>query len=136
VFAVLRDPGGNELCAFPGDVDDGRGLARPFALCVDSAAPVEAAHWWQTIIGGRIGDGPDGSPRYLHHGAGLGELIMKFVPVDDERVVKNRCHWDVTTDDVEALVAAGATVVRRPDADIDWTVLADPQGNELCAFPA
>jgi hypothetical protein len=35
---------------------------------------------------------------------------------------------------VPGLVAAGATVLRRPDDDISWTVLADPQGNEFCAF--
>ena len=52
----------------------------------------------------------------------------------DDRIVKNRWHWDVTTDDVAGLVAAGAVVVRPPDADIRWTVLADPQGNEFCAF--
>ena len=32
------------------------------------------------------------------------------------------------------LVSAGATLVRPADDEIDWTVLADPQGNEFCAF--
>lgn len=35
-----------------------------------------------------------------------------------------------------ALVSAGATVVRASDGDIGWTVLADPEGNELRAFRA
>jgi predicted enzyme related to lactoylglutathione lyase len=43
-------------------------------------------------------------------------------------------HWDVTTPDVAAVVAAGATVLRRPDGEVRWTVLADPEGNEFCAF--
>ena len=137
-FVVLRDPEGNELCVFPTDdhgaTDVGPGVARPFALCVDSAAPEEAAQWWQAVLGGRIDDGPDGTPRWLHGAAGLGELILKFVRVPDDRAVKNRWHWDVTTDDVTALVAAGATVIREPDDDIRWTVLIDPQGNEFCAF--
>jgi Glyoxalase-like domain len=131
-FLVMRDPGGNELCVFPGHAAGA--VVRPFALCVDSAHPVEAARWWHGLLGGRIGNGPDRNPRWLYDGAGCGELIMKFVPVDDERVVKNRCHWDVTTDDVDRLVAAGATVVRAQDDDIKWTVLADPEGNEFCAF--
>jgi hypothetical protein len=59
---------------------------------------------------------------------------MKFVRVSDERVVKNRWHWDVTTADVDALVAAGATLLRPRDDEISWTVLGDPQGNEFCAF--
>jgi catechol 2,3-dioxygenase-like lactoylglutathione lyase family enzyme len=137
-FVVLRDPDGNEFCVFPAD-DHGHtvaevGLARPFALCVDSAAPEDAARWWHALLGGRIGDGPDGTPRWLHGGAGLGDLILKFVRVHDDRIVKNRWHWDITTDDVDGLVAAGAVVVRPPDADISWTILADPQGNEFCAF--
>jgi hypothetical protein len=135
-FVVLRDPAGNELCVFPdgGATDVGPGLARPFALCADSAAPEEAARWWQAVLGGRIDDGPDGTPRWLHGAAGLGELIFKFVRVHDDRVVKNRCHWDVTTDDLPGLVAAGASVIREPDDEIRWTVLVDPQGNEFCAF--
>jgi hypothetical protein len=132
-FVVLRDPAGNELCVFPAE-DGGPGLARPFALCVDSAAPEDAARWWQGVLGGRVGDGPDGTPRWLHGAAGLGDVTLKFVRVHDDRLVKNRWHWDVTTDDVGALVGAGATVIRTPDDDIRWTILADPQGNEFCAF--
>jgi hypothetical protein len=37
--------------------------------------------------------------------------------------------------DPDALAAAGGTEVRRPDGDISWTVLHDPQGNVFCAFP-
>ena len=137
-FVVLRDPAGNELCVFPADddgaTDAGSGLARPFALCVDSAVPEEAARWWQAVLGGRIGDGPDGTLRWLRGAAGLGDLIFKFVRVHDDRTVKNRWHWDIVTDDLAGLVAAGAEVTREPDDDIRWTILADPQGNEFCAF--
>jgi len=35
---------------------------------------------------------------------------------------------------VAPLVQAGATVLREPDADISWHVLAAPEGNEFCAF--
>lgn len=50
--------------------------------------------------------------------------------------MKNRVHWDVILVDasVDALVAAGAAVVRPADHEIRWTVLADPEGNEFCAF--
>jgi len=44
----------------------------------------------------------------------------------------NRVHWDLAADDVDGLVAAGAAVLREPGADIDWYVLADPEGNEFC----
>ena len=52
----------------------------------------------------------------------------------EPKTAKNRIHLDVTTDDVDALVAAGATVLRAQDDEIGWTVLADPHGNEFCAF--
>jgi len=48
--------------------------------------------------------------------------------------MKNRIHWDVTVPGVAPLVQAGATVLREPDAGIGWYVLADPEGNEFCAF--
>ena len=48
--------------------------------------------------------------------------------------MKNRWHWDLVCDDVDALVARGARVLRAPDDEIDWTTLADPEGNEFDAF--
>jgi hypothetical protein len=134
-WAVLADPEGNEFCVFP---EMGRTAAGPparmSALCVDSAEPEALATWWASVLGGDVGPGPDGAPRWLHGAAGLHDIVMKFVRVPDDRVVKNRWHWDVTTADVDALVAAGATVLRARDDEISWTVLADPQGNEFCAF--
>ena len=132
-WSVLGDPEGNEFCAFPGDAPS-RAPAHAFALCVDSADPVPLAAWWQARLGGEVGPGSDGRPRWLHGARGLEQLILKFVPVDDERVAKNRMHWDLTTDDLDALVVAGATVVREPDDEIHWTVMQDPQGNVFCAF--
>ncbi|MFF5180000.1 VOC family protein [Micromonospora sp. NPDC000316] len=32
------------------------------------------------------------------------------------------------------MLAAGARLVREPVGDADWWVLADPEGNEFCAF--
>ena len=34
------------------------------------------------------------------------------------------------------LLALGAVVLREPGGDVQWWVLADPEGNEFCAFPA
>jgi catechol 2,3-dioxygenase-like lactoylglutathione lyase family enzyme len=69
-------------------------------------------------------------------GAGPGLL---FLPVPDDKVVKNRLHLDLTPAttrdaEVERLTALGATVVadhRRPDG-AGWVTLADPEGNEFC----
>ena len=135
-WVVLGDPEGNELCVFPDPGADGPdGVpARPFALCVDSAEPEALAVWWAGVFEGTVGPGPDGTPRWIHGASGLDDVVMKCVRVSDPLVAKNRCHWDVTTDDVDRLVAAGATVLRPRDSEIAWTVLADLQGNEFCAF--
>ena len=53
-----------------------------------------------------------------------------FCKVPEHKVVKNRVHLDVWGDPDE-LIARGATLV---DAQPKWTVLADPEGNELCVF--
>ena len=62
-----------------------------------------------------------------------------FMPVTDEKIVKNRLHLDLTPNsadrdaEIERLLALGA---RRVDIGQtgreSWTVLADPEGNEFC----
>jgi hypothetical protein len=59
---------------------------------------------------------------------------LVFVPVPERKTVKNRIHIDVTTPDVQRLIAAGARMLHAQDAHISWSVLADPDGNEFCAF--
>lgn len=145
-WSVLADPEGNELCAFPdlhGDALAAGAPAKVFALCVDSGAPEALAAWWQARIGGTLVPGPDGALRWIEGARGFEAFTFKCVRVADERVAKNRSHWDVTSvgddprpdaDQVAELVAAGATVLRARDGEIRWTVLADPQGNEVCLF--
>jgi hypothetical protein len=41
---------------------------------------------------------------------------------------------DLAVDDIGPLLDLGATVVRPQGGDIAWHVLADPEGNEFCAF--
>jgi predicted enzyme related to lactoylglutathione lyase len=62
-----------------------------------------------------------------------------FMPVTDEKRVKNRLHLDLTSevedraDEIERVLALGA---RRVDigqtGEESWVVLADPEGNEFC----
>jgi catechol 2,3-dioxygenase-like lactoylglutathione lyase family enzyme len=127
-WTVLADPEGNELCVFPG------GRAEPTALVADAADAVGLTAWWADVLGARPMEAPDGTLRWLGDVPGLPFDVWKFVPVPDEKVVKNRWHWDVTSGDVQALVSRGAQVLREPDDDIRWHVLADPEGNEFCAF--
>ncbi|WP_433916829.1 VOC family protein [Streptomyces sp. NBC_01744] len=64
---------------------------------------------------------------------------ITFVPVPEEKAVKNRLHIDLAPDDqateVARIIGLGATrldVGQRADAG--WVVLADPEGNEFCVL--
>jgi catechol 2,3-dioxygenase-like lactoylglutathione lyase family enzyme len=64
-----------------------------------------------------------------------------FAQVPEEKVAKNRIHYDVSPvdrsqeDEVERLLALGATRADIVQAgDESWTVLADPEGNEFCVL--
>ena len=114
-------------------------------LCLDATDHQALADWWCAAIGyvrrDAIEDAAtpeEDEPRPLDwpvpivDPAGEGPL-MWIVPVPEPKIVKNRMHFDVLGDSA-ALLAAGATMVRMRDADIEWDVLADPQGNEFCVF--
>ena len=64
--------------------------------------------------------------------AGAGPLIW-INPVPEPKSVKNRMHLDVTGDKSE-LIRLGAALVRARDDEIEWDILADPEGNEFCVF--
>ncbi|WBB80248.1 VOC family protein [Micromonospora sp. WMMD882] len=129
---VLADPEGNEFCAFASR--PGR-AAGPFELVVDARDAVAQATWWAEVVGGRVDHGHGGVTSVVG-GAGFPWDHWVFAPVPEPRTVKNRMHWDVdlTGPDCAALVAAGASLLREPDDDIGWWILADPEGNEFCAF--
>jgi hypothetical protein len=54
--------------------------------------------------------------------------------VPESKTVKNRLHWDVTVGNLEQLAERGARVMLPEGGDRRWHVMADPEGNEFCAF--
>jgi hypothetical protein len=130
-WTVMADPEGGEFCAF---IRDELPADRLHGLVVDSADPATIAQWWAEVYGADIEHHDSGDWSTVEHVAGMPILTFDFCRVPEPKTAKNRVHWDVTAPDVEALVAHGATVLRRPDDEIAWTVLADPEGNEFCAF--
>jgi len=128
---VLADPEGNEFCAFPSADGTQPGVANLVVDCRDSLAQ---AQWWAGLVGGTIGRGQ--RAYWIEGAAGFPWVRWGFNPVPEPKTVKNRVHWDIQMADPEpaALIEAGAVVLREPGDDIDWWVMADPEGNEFCAF--
>ena len=108
-------------------------------LCLDARDHQGLADWWCAAIGyvrkDTLDDGtlrePDW-PALIVDPSGTGPDIW-INPVPEPKTTKNRLHFDVDGDR-DALLAAGATLVREQDDDVHWDVLADPEGNEFCVF--
>lgn len=130
-WKVLRDPEGGELCVFERDEVTTQRLLEVNVDCVE--APPLAA-WWAELLGGTVGHDERGRWSWVEQIPGVPFSYLVFEPVPEPKTVKNRIHLDITTADLDALVAHGATVLREQDEEISWTVMADPAGNEFCAF--
>jgi hypothetical protein len=129
-WTVMKDVEGGELCVFETGEDKPAGLME---IVVDTTDPARIAGWWADVLGGQHKDHDHGYS-YVENIPGAPFRWLVFVPVPEPKTVKNRIHLDVRTVDVQRLVDAGATLLRAQDEEIGWSVLADPDGNELCAF--
>jgi hypothetical protein len=121
-------------------------MSRLIAVCIDCEKASPLAHWWAETLGARVRDYTDEDRAKLRE-QGIERIeddptvavdpvdgdgpVFWFCEVPEPKRVKNRVHIDVSAD-VDALVARGATVLERLPR---WTVMADPEGNEFCAFP-
>ncbi len=64
---------------------------------------------------------------------------LLFLRVSERKAAKNRLHLDLRSDnqaaEVTRLEALGATRVDiGQPSDVDWVVMADPEGNEFCVL--
>jgi predicted enzyme related to lactoylglutathione lyase len=132
-WSVMADPEGGEFCAFVREPDKLPDYLM-HELVVDCVEPRRIAQWWADVFGCALDGREDKEWWWLVDIPGVPYGDWDFVPVPEPKTVKNRIHWDVNTESVEALVEAGATVLRPRDDEIFWTVMADPEGNEFCAF--
>jgi hypothetical protein len=132
-WRVLADPDGLLFCAM--GPREGAPLGA-FEVIVDSADPEAIGSWWAARYGVELKRQDGVGWVWLEDVPGSPYPYWVFNPVPEPKTVKNRVHWDVLLEDasLEDLVAAGATVDRAQDEEIRWTVLADPEGNEFCAF--
>jgi Glyoxalase-like domain len=132
---ILNDPDGVALCVFDAhpEAPDAFGA---FELNVDAVDAPAIAAWWAERTDGTVKSREEESWVWIENAAGFPYMFWVFGNVPEPKTVKNRVHWDVRLVDttIEGLIAAGATLLRPKDDDIHWWVMADPEGNEFCAF--
>lgn len=123
---------------------------RWYSLEVDCKNPASLSRWWADLLGWDIVFEADDevavAPGYM-----LDEALPReqrgpglvFVPVPEDKQVKNRLHIDLAPgpdDDQEAEVArleergARRVNVGQDEDDVTWVVMADPEGNEFCVL--
>ena len=107
-------------------------------LCIDCKDHGRLAEFWAEVLGYEISEvGTHGTQ--IKGPAGSGPTLL-FIVVPEGKTVKNRLHIDVNATDrdqseeVERLIALGARRIDIGQGDVDWVVLADPEGNEFCVL--
>ena len=96
-------------------------------LCIDATNSQVLADFWASALGLHA-EQSGGDFRLVD---GVPEHTFWVNKVPEPRTVKQRVHLDVHVAAVSALTDLGAVIL---DETQPWTVLADPEGGELCAF--
>ena len=100
-------------------------------LCIDAIDVGMQSEFWAAVSGLDIADGE--APARLGGPTPAHSLWVN--PVDRPHRVKNRVHLDVYCASIDELVDLGASVLEpSEETGFGWTVMADPEGNEFCAF--
>jgi hypothetical protein len=108
------------------------------ALTIDCHDPKLLADFWCAALGYRLNE-IDEEDAVVKPADGPG-WTMLFQSVPEGKSVKNRLHLDLRpsgsmASEVARLEQIGATPITRVDEGGSfWTVMADPEGNELCVL--
>ncbi len=109
-------------------------------IVVDCRDPLRVGRFWSAVLDWPLVEDERGYCWSSSTGEPTAPApLLVFVPVPEDKTVKNRLHIDVNPahcdqhEELERLLALGA---RRVDVgqrdDVPWVVLADPEGNEFC----
>ena len=132
---VLADPEGNEFCIIGPDNSFLADCGRLGAIVCDGSR--EVGYFWSAALGWPLVWDQD-EETAIRAPDRTGPFITWGPPVP-RKVTKNRLHLDIappTPGDqraaVDRLVSLGATRVDLGQGEVDWVVMADPDGNEFC----
>jgi hypothetical protein len=114
------------------------------AVIVHCLDPGRLARFWAEALGWRITVDQDPEwvvepPEGSREDCVVPDLL--FIKVAGAKQGQNRLHLDLRPDqdqaaEVARLEALGAIKVDVGQGEVPWTVMADPEGNELCVLPA
>ena len=106
-------------------------------IAIDAVDPKVVADFWCAVLGWVVLEEDDGVISIGSPDRRTPTIDVCRVP--EKKTVKNRLHFDLRADGTETSVelqrlldlGAKPVDVGQP-ADVSWTVLADPEGNEFC----
>ncbi len=108
-------------------------------IVVDCSDPHRVAEFWGQVLGWEVQE--DGDVLWMSaSGQPFPDMLLVFVPVPENKTVKDRIHLDVSPigcdqdDEVERIIGLGASRVDVGQGESPWKVLADPEGNEFCVL--
>ena len=111
---------------------------------IDCSDPIAQADFWGALLGlprdeQILGD----PPRYVGLVGPEGHPQISFQRVPESKVVKNRIHLDITTDDLDRstreVVSLGGRALeddQREEHGYTYRIMVDPEGNEFCLILA
>ena len=105
-------------------------LARFKDLCIDATDARVLAPFWGSVVGLQVAYQDSGDA--VLTGA-VPEQTIWVNQVPEPRTVKQRVHIDVHSGSVEEIESLGARRLSA-EGEFPWTVMADPEGGELCVF--
>ena len=124
-------------------------MAKIRDVTFDSPHPASIARFWAAALDGYDVAPYDDAERERLRGLGIedvnddptvlvepadgGSPRLFFQLVPESKVVKNRVHLDLASDDRAAEVARLSSLGARVLAEYEhWTTMTDPDGNEFC----
>jgi predicted enzyme related to lactoylglutathione lyase len=108
------------------------------ALCVDASEPLRLARFWAEALHWEVGHEIDGRVAVVPTDGT--RFRIDILPIPTPKLGPNRHHLDLTTTSLDDQRESAARLVELGGRHIDigqrpeegHTVLADPEGNELC----
>jgi predicted enzyme related to lactoylglutathione lyase len=108
-------------------------------ITFDCGDVMAQARFWAAALDWELVPGSETDGAAIRDPSGRADGLY-FQPVPEPKVAKNRVHIDLRPSgsmaaEVERLQGLGATIQGRVDEEGSfWTVMLDPEGNELCVL--